>query len=54
MARYFIDRPIFAWVIAILLMVGGIIAIRSLPISQFPAIASPTVTINATYPGADA
>ncbi len=54
MARYFIDRPIFAWVIAILLMVGGIIAIRGLPISQFPAIASPTVTINASYPGADA
>ncbi|RDE05922.1 efflux RND transporter permease subunit [Sphingomonas aracearum] len=54
MSRYFIDRPIFAWVIAIVLMLAGAIAIRSLPISQFPAIAPPTVTINATYPGADA
>jgi len=54
MARYFIDRPIFAWVIAILLMLGGALAIRTLPVAQFPAIASPTVTINATYPGADA
>ncbi|MBB4859400.1 HAE1 family hydrophobic/amphiphilic exporter-1/multidrug efflux pump [Novosphingobium chloroacetimidivorans] len=54
MARYFIDRPIFAWVIAILLMLAGILAIRTLPVAQFPAIASPTVTINATYPGADA
>ncbi|GAM03022.1 MULTISPECIES: efflux RND transporter permease subunit [Novosphingobium] len=54
MARYFIDRPIFAWVIAIVAMMFGILAIRSLPVSQFPEIAPPTVTINATYPGADA
>ncbi|EJL35035.1 efflux RND transporter permease subunit [Novosphingobium sp. AP12] len=54
MARYFIDRPIFAWVIAIVLMMFGALAIRSLPISQFPEIAPPTVTISATYPGADA
>jgi HAE1 family hydrophobic/amphiphilic exporter-1/multidrug efflux pump len=54
MARYFIDRPIFAWVIAIILMLAGLLAIRSLPIAQFPQIASPTVTISATYPGADA
>jgi len=54
MSRYFIDRPIFAWVIAIVLMMAGAIAIRSLPISQFPEIAPPTVTISATYPGADA
>jgi len=54
MSRYFIDRPIFAWVIAIVLMLFGAIAIRSLPISQFPTIAPPTVTIAATYPGADA
>ena len=54
MSRYFIDRPIFAWVIAIVLMLAGVIAIRSLPISQFPAIAPPTVAINASYPGADA
>src|SRR6478735_2102385 len=54
MARYFIDRPIFAWVIAIILMLAGVIAIRSLPIAQFPAIAPPAVSITATYPGADA
>ena len=54
MSRYFIDRPIFAWVIAIVLMLAGLIAIRSLPIAQFPEIAPPTVTITATYPGADA
>jgi hydrophobe/amphiphile efflux-1 (HAE1) family protein len=54
MSRYFIDRPIFAWVIAIVLMMAGLIAIRSLPISQFPEIAPPAVTISASYPGADA
>ena len=54
MARYFIDRPIFAWVIAIILMMAGILAIRTLPISQFPTIAPPAVSITATYPGADA
>ncbi|AQR72885.1 efflux RND transporter permease subunit [Sphingomonas sp. LM7] len=54
MARYFIDRPIFAWVIAIILMLAGLLAIRSLPIAQFPEIAPPTVTVSANYPGADA
>ncbi|WP_298815337.1 efflux RND transporter permease subunit [uncultured Sphingomonas sp.] len=54
MARYFIDRPIFAWVLAIVVMLAGVLAIRSLPISQFPAIAPPAVSITATYPGADA
>ncbi|NMN04494.1 MULTISPECIES: efflux RND transporter permease subunit [unclassified Novosphingobium] len=54
MSRFFIDRPIFAWVIAIVLMLAGVLAIRSLPISQFPAIAPPAVSITATYPGADA
>ena len=54
MSRFFIDRPIFAWVVAIILMVGGFIAIRSLPIAQFPSIAPPSVSITATYPGADA
>ncbi|MCZ4344093.1 efflux RND transporter permease subunit [Sphingomonadaceae bacterium G21617-S1] len=54
MARYFIDRPIFAWVIAIVLMLAGILAIRTLPIAQFPAIAPPAVAINVIYPGADA
>jgi HAE1 family hydrophobic/amphiphilic exporter-1/multidrug efflux pump len=54
MARYFIDRPIFAWVIAIVLMLAGVLAIRTLPVAQFPAIAAPQVEIQATYPGADA
>ncbi|MFW2853220.1 efflux RND transporter permease subunit [Sphingomonas sp. TX0543] len=54
MARYFIDRPIFAWVIAIILMLAGGLAIRSLPVAQFPEIAPPTVSIAASYPGADA
>src|SRR5687767_12196434 len=54
MARFFIDRPIFAWVIAILIMVGGAISITRLPISRYPVIAPRTVNINATYPGASA
>jgi HAE1 family hydrophobic/amphiphilic exporter-1/multidrug efflux pump len=54
MSRFFIDRPIFAWVIAIIIMLAGILAIRTLPIAQFPAIAPPAVSITATYPGADA
>ena len=54
MARFFIDRPIFAWVIAIIVMVAGALSIFRLPISQYPVIAPPTVTVNATYPGASA
>ncbi|MCA8881136.1 MAG: efflux RND transporter permease subunit [Rhodobacteraceae bacterium] len=54
MARFFIDRPVFAWVIAILIMGIGILAIRTLPISQYPQIAPPEVSISATYPGASA
>ncbi|MEA3391286.1 efflux RND transporter permease subunit [Sphingobium sp. CCH11-B1] len=54
MARYFIDRPIFAWVIAIVIMLAGLLAIRSLPVAQFPEIAPPAVTIQTTYPGANA
>jgi multidrug efflux pump len=54
MSRYFIERPIFAWVIAAIIMLAGILAIRALPIAQFPAIAPPAVSITATYPGADA
>ncbi len=53
-SRYFIDRPIFAWVIAIVLMLAGGIAIRSLSVAQFPSIAPPSVQISATCPGADA
>ena len=54
MARFFIDRPIFAWVIAIILMLAGILALTQLPISRYPTIAPPSVTINANYPGASA
>jgi HAE1 family hydrophobic/amphiphilic exporter-1/multidrug efflux pump len=54
MARFFIDRPIFAWVIAIIVMMAGGLSIFSLPISQYPAIAPPTVSVSTTYPGASA
>jgi hydrophobe/amphiphile efflux-1 (HAE1) family protein len=54
MARFFIDRPIFAWVIAIVIMVAGVLSIIGLPISQYPSIAPPAITINAAYPGASA
>jgi multidrug efflux pump len=54
MARFFIDRPVFAWVIGIVIMLAGLLAIFTLPISQYPQIAPPTVTINAYYPGASA
>jgi multidrug efflux pump len=54
MAQFFINRPIFAWVIAIIIMLTGALAIRELPVSQYPAIAPPQVSINASYPGASA
>ena len=54
MARFFIDRPIFAWVIAIVIMLAGAIAIRALPLEQYPDIAPTTISINATYNGASA
>ncbi|MCB2049827.1 MAG: efflux RND transporter permease subunit [Novosphingobium sp.] len=54
MSRFFIDRPIFAWVLAIILMIAGLLAIRGLPVAQFPTIAPPAIEISATYPGADA
>ncbi|WP_191060264.1 efflux RND transporter permease subunit [Geminicoccus harenae] len=54
MARYFIDRPIFAWVLAIVVMMAGVLAIWTLPIAQYPAIAPPSVSITANYPGASA
>jgi len=53
-SRFFIDRPIFAWVIAIIIMLAGGLSILTLPISQYPAIAPPTIGISATYPGASA
>jgi len=52
MSRFFIDRPIFAWVIAIVIMLAGALAITSLPISQYPDIAPPQINISAAYPGA--
>jgi multidrug efflux pump len=54
MSRFFIDRPIFAWVIALGILLSGIIAMRALPIEQYPDIAPPSLQITATYPGADA
>ena len=54
MANFFIDRPIFAWVIAIVLMMAGALAINTLPVEQYPTVAPPEVTIEATYPGASA
>jgi hydrophobe/amphiphile efflux-1 (HAE1) family protein len=54
MSRFFIDRPIFAWMVALGVMLAGVIAILSLPIAQYPTIAPPAVTITATYPGASA
>jgi multidrug efflux pump len=53
-SKFFIDRPIFAWVIAIVLMMIGALAITTLPIAQYPSIAPPAVAITATYPGASA
>jgi multidrug efflux pump len=54
MAKFFIDRPVFAWVIALVIMLGGLLAIRTLPIEQYPPIAPPSVSITANYPGASA
>ncbi len=54
MSRFFVNRPIFAWVIAIVIMVAGVLAIIGLPVSQYPAIAPPSVVIRAVYPGASA
>ncbi|MGP5568797.1 efflux RND transporter permease subunit [Pseudomonas helleri] len=54
MARFFIDRPIFAWVIAIVIMLAGAMSISQLPLEQYPDIAPPTVRISATYTGASA
>ena len=54
MAKFFIDRPIFAWVLAIIIMLVGVLSIISLPIEQYPNVAPPAVEIQATYPGADA
>ncbi|GKW33747.1 multidrug efflux RND transporter permease subunit [Pectobacterium carotovorum subsp. carotovorum] len=54
MANFFVDRPIFAWVLAILLSLCGMLAIKSLPLEQYPDLAPPSVRITASYPGASA
>ena len=52
MPSFFIDRPIFAWVVAIFIMLAGVIAIPLLPVSQYPTVAPPQIAITANYPGA--
>ncbi|WP_207482167.1 efflux RND transporter permease subunit [Arenibaculum pallidiluteum] len=54
MARFFIDRPVFAWVIALGIMLAGLLSILSLPVEQYPSLAPPSIRISATYPGASA
>ena len=53
-SRFFIDRPIFATVLAILMILVGLVTVKTLPIAQYPDIMPPTVRVNANYPGADA
>lgn len=54
MSRFFIDRPIFAWVLAIIAMLAGMLSLSNMPISQYPNIAAPAVSIWVSYPGAAA
>ena len=54
MAKFFIERPIFAWVVAIFIIIAGVVSINFLPISQYPQVAPPTITLTANYAGADA
>ncbi|MDF7003070.1 efflux RND transporter permease subunit, partial [Escherichia coli] len=54
MARFFIDRPVFAWVIALAIILAGVLALPKLPVAQYPNIAPPNVSISANYPGASA
>ena len=54
LSKFFLDRPVFAWVIAIVIMAAGALAIYNLPISQYPPIAPPSIAITASYPGASA
>lgn len=54
MARFFIDRPVFSWVVAIIIMLAGALSILQLPVEQYPNIASPSISVNANYPGASA
>ena len=54
MAKFFIERPIFAWVVALFIMVLGAVSITQLPISQYPTVAPPTIVVTVAYPGASA
>ena len=54
MAQFFINRPIFAWVIALFILVMGAVSITQLPVSQYPPVAPPAIVINVAYPGASA
>ena len=54
MSNFFIERPIFAWVLAIIVILGGTLAVLKLPIAQYPTVAPPAIAVSATYPGADA
>ena len=54
MAKFFIDRPIFAWVIALFVLVGGVVAILQLPVAQYPTVAPPAIVVTVGYPGASA
>src|SRR3978361_139642 len=54
MAQFFIDRPIFAWVIALFILVLGAVSIKQLPIAQYPSVAPPSIVLTAVYPGASA
>jgi len=54
MAKFFIDRPVFAWVIALFILLGGALAITTLPVAQYPTIAPPSIVVSASYPGATA
>ncbi|MFN3401997.1 MAG: efflux RND transporter permease subunit, partial [Ferrovibrio sp.] len=52
--RFFIDRPIFAWVIALVILLGGLLSLRQLPVASYPAVAPPALSITLGYPGASA
>ena len=52
--NFFIDRPVFSWVIALVILLAGGLAVRSLPIAQYPEVAAPALAISANYPGASA
>ncbi len=54
MPQFFIDRPVFAWVVAAFIVLFGVIAIPQLPVARFPSIAPPSVSVSASYPGASA